>query len=52
MEDLLKLLVFKKMKLSLGMVNSVGQILSGFNGATTITLGDVELPIKAGPMTQ
>ena len=40
------------MKLSLGMVNSVGQILSGFNGATTITLGDVTLLVKAEPVQQ
>ena len=40
------------MKLSLCVVNSVGRILFGFNGATTITLGDVALPIKAGSVTQ
>ena len=50
--DLLKLLAFKQMKLSLGMLNSVGQILYGFNGATTITLGDVTLLIKARSVTQ
>ena len=43
---------FKQMKLSLGMLNSVGKILSDFNGATTVTLGDVTLLIKAGPVTQ
>ena len=46
--DLFQLLAFKKMKLSLGMLNSTGRILSGFNGATTVTLGDVTLPVKAG----
>ena len=40
------------MKLSLGVVNAAGQILSGFNGATTITLEDVVLPVKAGSVTQ
>ena len=40
------------MKLSLGMLNSVGRILSGFNGATIVTLGDVMLPVKARPITQ
>ena len=40
------------MKLSLSMLNSVGQILSGFNGATTKTLEDVVLSIKAGQVTQ
>ena len=39
------------MKLSLDVVNSVEPILSGFNGATTVTLGDVTLPVKAGPVT-
>ena len=50
--DLLQLLAFKKMKLSLGVVNSVGQILSSFNDVTTVTLGDVALPIKVGPVTE
>ena len=50
--DSLQLPTFKHMRLSLGVVNSVGRILSGFNGATTITLGDVTLPIKAGLVTQ
>ena len=50
--DLLLLPAFKQMKLSLGMLNSVGRILSGFNGATIVTLGDVVLPVKAGPITQ
>ena len=50
--DLLQLSAFTQMKLSLGMQNSVGQILIGFNGATTTTLGDVTLLVKAGPITQ
>ena len=49
--DLLQLPAFKQMKLSLGMLNSAGRILSGFNGATTVTLGDVALPIKSGLVT-
>ena len=43
---------FEQMKLSLGVLNSAGQILSSFNGVTTVTLGDVALPVKAGPVTQ
>ena len=35
------------MKLSLDVVNLTVRILFGFNGATTVTLGDVALPIKA-----
>ena len=49
--DLLQLPAFKQMKLSLGMLNSAGRILYGFNGATTVTLGDVALPIKSGLVT-
>ena len=40
------------MKLSLGVVNSAGRILSSFNGSTKVTLGDVALLIKARPVTQ
>ena len=50
-ENLLQLPAFKQMKLSLGMLNSAGRILFGFNGATTVTLGDVALHVKAGPIT-
>ena len=50
--DLVQLLAFIHMNLSFGMLNSVGRILSGFNGATTTTLGDVTLPMKSGLLTQ
>ena len=40
------------MKLSLGVVNLVGWILFGFNGVTTVALGDITLPIKAEAVTQ
>ena len=40
------------MKLSFDMLNSVGLILSCFSGATTATLGDFTLPVKAEPITQ
>ena len=50
--DLLQLPAFKQMKLSFNVVNSTGRILSGFNGATTVTLGNVALPIKARSITQ
>ena len=43
--DLLQLLAFNQMKLSLEMLSSVERILSGFNGATTTTLRDVMLPV-------
>ena len=50
--NLLQLPTFKKMKLSSRMLNSTGQILSSFNGATTLTLEDVALPITVRPVTQ
>ena len=50
--DLLQLLAFTQMKLSLDVINSIGRILFGFNGATTTTLGDVTLHVKAEPVTQ
>ena len=50
--DLLQLPAFKKMKLSLGVENKARQILSSFNGATTITLGDFVLLVKAGLVPQ
>ena len=40
------------MRLSLGVLNSAERILSGFNGVTTITLGDVTLPVRVGLVTQ
>ena len=49
--DLLQLPAFNKMKLSSGMLNSAERILYGFNGTTTMTLGDVTLVIQAGPIT-
>ena len=50
--NLLQLPAFKQIKLSLGVVNSTRRIISGFNGSTIVTLGDVALPVKAGPVTQ
>ena len=51
-KDLLQLHAFKQMKLSLEVVNSIGRILFGLNGANTLTLGDVALPVKVGPVTK
>ena len=50
--DLLQLLAFTQMKLSPDILNSAGRILSGFNRATTTTMGDVTLLVKAGLVTK
>ena len=50
--NLLQLLAFNQMRLSLGVLNSSRWILSSFNGATTVTLEDVTLPVRADPITQ
>ena len=50
--NLLQLPAFNQMKLSPLMLNSTRRIVSGFNGATTITLGDITLLIQAGPVIQ
>ena len=48
---LLQIPTFKKMKLSLGVLNLVERIVSSFNGGTTITLEDITLPVKVGLVT-
>ena len=50
--DLLQLPAFRQMRISLDMLSSVGRILSGFNRATTVIMGDIALPVKAGPVVQ
>ena len=50
--DLLQLPAFNQMKLSQLMLNSTGRIIFGFNGTITITMGDITLPIQAGPVIQ
>ena len=50
--DLLQLPASTQMKLSFSMLNSVGRILTTFNGATITTMGDVTLLVKVGPVTQ
>ena len=48
--DLLQLLAFMQMNISLDRLSLAGRILSGFNGATKVTMGDITLPFKAGPV--
>ena len=49
--DLLHLPAFQQMKVPLDHLSSTGRILSGFNGATILTVGDIVLSVKAGPVT-
>ena len=40
------------MKVPLDRLSSSGRVLSGFNGAITLIVGDIVLSFKAGPITQ
>ena len=50
--DLLQLPAFRQMKVPLGKLGSAGRIFCEFNGVTTLTIGDITLPVKAGSITQ
>ena len=50
--DLLHLPAFQQMKVSCDLLSSAGRVFSGFNGATTLTVGDIVLSVKAGLVTQ
>ena len=50
--DLLHLLAFKQMRVPIDHLHSADRVLSGFNGATTLSIGDVTFSIKAGSVTQ
>ena len=50
--DLLQLPAFRHMQVLLDKLNSANKILFRFNGATTLTVGDIALPIKVGSVTQ
>ena len=49
--NLLQLPAFRQMKVPLDKLFSAGRILSGFNGATTLTIWDIALPVKVGAVT-
>ena len=49
--DLLHLPTFKQMRVSIDQLHSPGRILLGFNGATTLSIGDVAFSVKAGLVT-
>ncbi|RVW72958.1 Transposon Ty3-I Gag-Pol polyprotein [Vitis vinifera] len=49
--DLLQASVISHMGRDLTGLENLGRILSGFNGAATTSLGDIVLPVQAGPVT-
>ena len=50
--DLLHLPAFKQMRVPLDHLSFVGRVLSWFNGATTLTVGDIAFPVRVSPITQ
>ena len=48
--DLLQPPAFRKMNISLDRLGPARKILSGFNEAITVTMGDITLPVRAGPV--
>ena len=50
--ELLHLPAFKQTKVPLTHLSLAGRVLSGFNGATTLMVGDIALSVKVGPVTQ
>ena len=50
--DLLHLPAFQQMNVPIGHLHSSGRILTGFNGATTLSIGDITFSVKAGPVAQ
>ena len=45
-------LAFRQMKFPVDKLNLGGRILSRFNRATTLTMGDIALPVKVGQVVQ
>ena len=50
--DLLHLPALKQTRVLIDHLHFAGRVLSGFNGATTLSVGDITFSIKAGPVTQ
>ena len=50
--NLLHLPAFNQMRVSIDHLHSAGKVLSGFKGATTLSVGDITFSVKAGPVTQ
>ena len=49
---LLHLPALTQMKVPLSHLSSADRVFSGFNGSTTLTVGDTALSVNAGPVTQ
>ena len=49
--DSLHLPAFKQMRVPLNHLSSASRVLSWFNGATTLTVGDIAFLVMAGPVT-
>ena len=49
--DLVQASVVSHMGHNLAGLENPGRILSGFNGSSTTSLGDIVLPVQAGPVT-
>ena len=50
--DLLHLPAFKQMRVPIDHLHSAIRVLSGFNRATTLSVGDITFSVKAGSVTQ
>ncbi|RVW49011.1 hypothetical protein CK203_080951 [Vitis vinifera] len=49
--DLLKMSAYRQIGYSSSALENPGRILTGFNGASTVSLGDVILPMQVSPVT-
>ena len=50
--DLLHLPAFNHIRVPIEHLHFTGRVLSGFNGATMLSVGDITFLVKAGPVTQ
>ena len=50
--DLLHLPAFNQMRVPIDHLHSADRVLLGFNGAITLSVGDITFSVKAGPVTQ
>ena len=50
--NLLHLTALKQMRVPLDRLSFAGRVLSGFNEATILTVGDIAFPVKAGLVIQ